>query len=85
MTLLLQSSPMKSQDATSVFDALRMIKSPDEQAFIRDAGKRANLAIEATHKRMRAGMSESEVERILEEEFANQGTRGGGALLAGRG
>ncbi len=60
-----------------------MIKSPEEQAFIRDAGKRANLAIEATHKRMRAGMSESEVERILEEEFANQGTRGGGLVQFG--
>ena len=83
VTMLLQASPMKSQDATSVFDALRMIKSPEEQAFIRDAGKRANLAIEATHKRMRAGMSESEVERILQEEFANQGTRGGGLVQFG--
>jgi Xaa-Pro dipeptidase len=32
---------------------------------------------------MRAGMSESEVARILEEEFANQGTRGGGLVQFG--
>lgn len=81
--LLSQASQAKVEDATAVFDALRMIKSPEEQAFIRDAGKRANLAIEATHKRMRSGMSEGEVERILEEEFANQGTRGGGLVQFG--
>ncbi len=83
MTLLSQASPAKYEDATALFDALRMIKSPEEQAFIRDAGKRTNLAIEATHKRMRAGMSESDVERILEEEFANQGARGGGLVQFG--
>ena len=82
-TLLSQASPAKLEDATAVFDALRMIKSPEEQAFIRDAARRANLAIEATHKRMRPGMSESDVERILEEEFANQGARGGGLVQFG--
>jgi Xaa-Pro dipeptidase len=81
--LLSQASQAKVEDATAVFDALRMIKSPEEQAFIRDAGKRADLAIEATHKRMHSGMSESEVERILEEEFASQGTKGGGLVQFG--
>ncbi len=80
---LSQASPAKIEDATPVFDALRMIKSPEEQAFIRDAARRTNLAIEATHKRMRAGMSESEVARILEEEFANQGARGEGLVQFG--
>jgi Xaa-Pro dipeptidase len=83
MTLLSQAGAAKFEDATSLFDALRMIKSAEEQAFIRDAARRTNLAIEATHKRMRAGMSESEVERILEEEFANQGARGGGLVQFG--
>ena len=83
VTLLSQAGPMKVEDATPVFDALRMIKSPEEQAFIRDASKRANLAIEATHKQMRAGMSESDVARILEEEFTNQGARGGGLVQFG--
>jgi Xaa-Pro dipeptidase len=80
---LSQASPAKFENATAVFDALRMIKSPEEQAFIRDAARRTNLAIEATHKRMRAGMSESEVARFLEEEFGNQGTRGGGLVQFG--
>src|SRR6266511_1360934 len=60
-----------------------MIKSPEEQAFIRDAARRTNLAIEETHKRMRTGMSESEVERILEGEFTKQGARGGGLVQFG--
>ena len=38
---------------------------------------------QATHKRMRAGMSESEVARILEEEFTKQGARGGGLVQFG--
>jgi Xaa-Pro dipeptidase len=83
VTSLSQASPAKFENATAVFDALRMIKSAEEQAFIRDAARRANLAIEATHKRMRAGMSEGEVARILEEEFANQGARGGGLVQFG--
>jgi Xaa-Pro dipeptidase len=83
VTALSQASPAKIEDATRIFDALRMVKSPEEQAFIRDAAKRTNLAIEETHKRMRAGMSESEVERILEEEFAKQGARGGGLVQFG--
>lgn len=82
-TALSAATSVKIEDATLVFDALRMIKSPEEQAFIRDAAKRANLAIEGTHNRMRAGMSESEVARILEEEFTNQGARGGGLVQFG--
>jgi Xaa-Pro dipeptidase len=60
-----------------------MIKSPEEQAFLREAGRRTVLAIEATHKRIRAGMSESDVARILEEEFAAQGVHGGGLVQFG--
>jgi Xaa-Pro aminopeptidase len=82
-TALSAATSVKIEDATLVFDALRMIKSPGEQAFIRDAAKRANLAIEGTHNRMRAGMSESEVARILEEEFTNQGACGGGLVQFG--
>ncbi len=73
----------KTEDATAGFDALRMIKSEEEQAFIREAAHRTNLAIDGTHKRMRAGMSESEVARILEDEFSKQGVRGGGLVQFG--
>ena len=73
----------KLEDATPVFDALRMVKSDQEQAFIRDAGRRTNAAISATHERLRAGMTEREVERILEEEFRKQGARGDGLVQFG--
>ncbi len=83
VTALSQASPAKIEDGTAVFDTLRMIKSAEEQAFIRDAARRTNLAIEETHKRMRSGMSESDVARILEEEFTKQGARGGGLVQFG--
>ena len=73
----------KLLDATPVFDALRMVKTDEEQAFIRDAGRRTNAAIFATHERLKAGMTEREVARILEEEFGNQGARGGGLVQFG--
>ena len=83
VTALARVHSAKTQEATPLFDALRMIKSEEEQAFIRDAARRTNLAIEGTHQRMRAGMSESEVSRILDEEFAAQGVRGGGLVQFG--
>jgi Xaa-Pro dipeptidase len=82
-TALAAATASKTEDATTVFDALRMIKSEEEQGFIRDAARRTNLAIDGTHKRMRSGMSESEVARILEEEFTKQGVRGGGLVQFG--
>ena len=83
VTALSAATSVKIEDATGVFDALRMIKTDEEQAFIREAGKRTNAAIEGTHKRMRAGMSENDVAKILEEEFAKQGVRGGGLVQFG--
>lgn len=82
-TALASATSARLEEATPVFDALRMIKSPEEQAFIREAGRRTGLAIEATHKQIRAGMSESDLARILEEEFAAQGVRGGGLVQFG--
>src|SRR5512132_3600450 len=73
----------KLVEATPVFDPLRMIKSEQEQGFLREAGHRTNETIDATHKRMRAGMTESEVARILREEFANQGINGWGLVQFG--
>jgi len=71
------------EDATSVFDPLRAVKSEEEQGYIKDAARRTNAAIMGTHKRMHAGMTESEVARILEDEFAKQGVRGGGLVQFG--
>lgn len=83
VALLSANTDAKMQDATSLFDALRMVKTEEEQAFIREASRRTNLAIDATHKRMRAGMTEREVSRILEEEFGKLGVRGGGLVQFG--
>ena len=82
-TGLAAAAGAKLEEGTPVFDALRMIKSADEQAFIREAARRTNLAIDGAHRRMRGGMTESELARILEEEFAKQGVRGGGLVQFG--
>ena len=83
VTALAAATSAKAEDATAVFDALRVTKSPEEQAFIREAARRTNAAIEGTHKRMRSGMSEHEVAKILEDEFTRQGVRGGGLVQFG--
>jgi Xaa-Pro dipeptidase len=73
----------KIEDATSVFDALRTVKSEEELAYLKDAGKRAVLAITATHGRLRGGLTETEVSTILDEEFGKLGVRGGGLVQFG--
>ena len=83
VTALSSATAAKIEDATAAFDALRTIKSEEEQVFIRDAARRTNLAIEGTHRRIRAGMSESEAAKMLEEEFGKQGVRGGGLVQFG--
>ena len=80
---LLKAAPLEARDATAAFDALRMIKSPEEQAFIRDAARRTNLAIEATHRALAPGKTESEISDVLEQEFQNQGVHGGGLVQFG--
>lgn len=80
---LAAASGAKVEDATAVFDPLRAVKSEEEQGFIKEAARRTNLAIAATHKRMRAGMTETDVARILEEEFSKLGVHGGGLVQFG--
>ena len=82
-TRLLAAAPVAPRDATATFDALRMVKSPEEQAFIRDAARRTILAIEATHRRLAAGKTESEISAILEQEFQALGVHGGGLVQFG--
>ncbi|MGH9400238.1 MAG: M24 family metallopeptidase [Thermoanaerobaculia bacterium] len=83
VSLLGAAMAARMEDATLVFDVLRMVKSDEEQTFIRDAGRRTNAAIYATHDRLKAGMTERGVARILEEEFTKQGARGGGLVQFG--
>jgi Xaa-Pro dipeptidase len=83
VTLLGTATGAKLEDATPVFDALRTVKTDEEQALIREAGKRTNAAIAATHSRLKSGLSEMEVSRMLEEEFRKQGVSGGGLVQFG--
>ena len=80
---LVSSAPLQPQDATGLFDALRMIKSAEEQAFLTEAARRTNLAIAATHKRLSRGMTESETATILEQEFQKLGVHGDGLVQFG--
>jgi Xaa-Pro dipeptidase len=70
-------------DASRLFDDLRSVKSPQEQAFIRAAAACTVAAIEATWKRLQSGMTEIDAERVLEEEFARVGTPSGGLVQFG--
>jgi Xaa-Pro dipeptidase len=77
------ASDVRMQDATGLFDSLRMVKSPEEKALIRDAARRTILAIEAAHRRVARGMTESELSAILEQEFHKLGVKGGGLVQFG--
>lgn len=76
-------SGVKMSDATSAFDALRMVKSAEEKALIRDAARRTILAIEGAHRRLTRGMSETALSAILEQEFRKVGVHGGGLVQFG--
>jgi Xaa-Pro dipeptidase len=83
VTLLAAAGPLEARDATGNFDALRRVKSPEEQAFIREAARRTNLAIEATHRGLAVGKTEGEISALLESEFQALGVRGGGLVQFG--
>lgn len=73
----------EARDATPVFDGLRMVKSVQEQAFIREAARRTSLAIAATHRRLSRGITESEAATLLEQELRKLGVSGGGLVQFG--
>ncbi|HTO86415.1 MAG TPA: Xaa-Pro peptidase family protein [Thermoanaerobaculia bacterium] len=75
--------PGTLEDATPVFDALRRIKSKEEQVFIHAAAGRTILAIAATHQRIRKGMTERQVADILAEEYRKLGVQGDGLVQFG--
>jgi Xaa-Pro dipeptidase len=83
VTRLSAAGALEPRDASAVFDALRRIKSPEEQAFIRDAARRTILAIEATHRALAVGKTEGEIASVLEAEFRALGVRGGGLVQFG--
>ena len=74
---------LETRDATAAFDALRMVKGAEEQAFIREAARRTSLAIEGVHRKLARGMTESQVSDLLEQQFQAVGVRGGGLVQFG--
>jgi Xaa-Pro dipeptidase len=82
-TRLAAAASLETRDATETFDAERRVKSPEEQAFIREAARRTNLAIEATHRGLAAGKTEGEISALLESAFQGLGVRGGGLVQFG--
>jgi Xaa-Pro dipeptidase len=75
--------PGKVEDATPLFDALRRVKSPAELSLIRAAGERTTMAIDATQRRIRKGMTEKQVSNLLDDEFRKLGVHGGGLVQFG--
>ena len=73
----------KLEEANSLFDPLRRVKSADEQAFIRAAADRTSAAIDATQRRVRKGMTEHAVADLLEAEYRRLGVSGGGLVQFG--
>jgi Xaa-Pro dipeptidase len=60
VTRLTAAGQLEARDATATFDGQRAVKSPEEQAFIREAARRTNLAIDATHRGLAAGKTEGD-------------------------
>jgi Xaa-Pro dipeptidase len=83
VTRLTAAAPLEARDATEIFAAPRRVKSPEEQAFIREAARRTILAIESTHRALAAGKTEGEISAVLEREFRALGVRGGGLVQFG--
>lgn len=82
-SLVTSAAAAKAEDAGPLFDALRSIKSEEELALMKEAGRRTVTAIAATHDRLRRGMTEREVSNSLEEEFRKLGVSGGGLVQFG--
>jgi Xaa-Pro dipeptidase len=81
--LLSAAAALEARDATTLFDALRMVKSAEEQALIREAARRTSLAIGAVQRKLSGGMTESEVSTLLEQELQKLGVHGGGLVQFG--
>jgi len=82
-TRTVAASGAAPRDGGPIFDGQRMVKTEAEQEMIRDAARRTISAIEATHKRLERGLTESAVADVLEQEFRKQGVKGGGLVQFG--
>jgi len=71
------------RDGTAVTERLRIIKSPEEIALIRQAIAATEASIAATFSQLAIGMSERDVAQLLSREMASRGSPGGGLVQFG--
>lgn len=71
------------QDGSPVTERLRIIKSPEEIALIRQAIAGTEASIAATFSQLAVGMSERDVSALLSREMASRGSPGGGLVQFG--
>jgi len=71
------------RDGTAVTERLRIIKSPEEIALIRQAIAATEASIAATFSQLAVGMTERDVSALLTREMASRGSPGGGLVQFG--
>ena len=82
-TLLREATRARVVDAAGIFDGLRAVKSEAEKAILEDAAARMCAAIDATHARLVAGMTERDAGDVLSGEIRRLGVRGGALVQFG--
>jgi Xaa-Pro dipeptidase len=73
----------KFSNGASVTERLRIIKSPEEIALIRQAIGVTEASIAATFSQLAVGMTERDVATLLSREMASRGAPGGGLVQFG--
>ncbi|HEY3221200.1 MAG TPA: Xaa-Pro peptidase family protein [Gemmatimonadales bacterium] len=71
------------RDGSAVTERLRIIKSAEEIALIRQAIAATEASIAATFSQLAVGMTEREVAQLLSREMASRGSPGGGLVQFG--
>jgi len=71
------------EDGALVTERLRIIKSPEEIALIRQAIAATEASIAATFSQLAVGMTERDVAQLLSREMASRGSPGGGLVQFG--
>lgn len=70
-------------DGSSVFEQLRLIKSPEEIVRMRRAIEITEDAVASTFDQLQPGMRDADVARLVAEEHAKRGIDGGGLVQFG--
>src|SRR6185312_8864859 len=78
-----QLSGWKFNNAAPVTERLRIIKSPEEVALVREAIAATEASIAATFAQLAVGMTERDVATLLSREMASRGSPGGGLVQFG--